>query len=92
MIDLPCKNCNKSIWVHPEMDYAGEWMAGDSCDQFVADTDDFCDYCQTVHSFLDFGKDFSGKRTLVCSERLSDALVQTMPKEHYGELESEELV
>ncbi len=71
------------------MDYSGEWKLGDSCEEFVADTDDFCDYCQTVHSFMDFGKNFSGERTLVCSERLSDALVQTMDKGNYGELDAE---
>ncbi len=45
---------------------------------------DFCTYCNDVHEMLDFGKDFSGKETLVCSHRLSDALVKTMPKAHDG--------
>lgn len=50
---------------------------------------EFCDYCNDVHEMLDFGKDFSGKQTIVCSNKLSDALVKTMPKPDYGELESE---
>ncbi len=50
---------------------------------------DFCTYCNDVHEMLDFGMDFSGKRTLVCSDKLSDALVTTMPQVDYSELESE---
>ncbi len=50
---------------------------------------EFCTYCNSVHEFLDFGKDFSGKDTLLCSDRLSDALVETMPKVDYEELGAE---
>lgn len=52
---------------------------------------DFCTYCNDVHEVLNFGKDFSGKDTLICADRLSDALVKTMPKPDYGALEMEEL-
>lgn len=45
---------------------------------------DFCTYCNDVHEMLDFGKNFSGNDTIVCPDRLSDALVQTMPKVHDG--------
>ncbi len=53
--------------------------------------ENFCDYCNDYHEMLDFGKDFSGKRVLICSDRQSDALVKTMPKPDYGELEASEL-
>lgn len=43
---------------------------------------EFCTYCNDVHTMLDFGKDFAGNDVKVCSDRLSDALVQTMPKDH----------
>jgi hypothetical protein len=52
---------------------------------------EFCSYCNDVHEFLNFGLNFSGKETLVCPDRLSDALVQTMPKPDYEELEDEEI-
>ena len=50
---------------------------------------DFCTYCNDLHEMLNFGKNFSGSDTFVCSDRLSDALVKTMPKPDYGELEME---
>ncbi len=49
----------------------------------------YCEYCRCHHEFLDFGLNFSGGRTLICSDRLSDVLVTTMPKRGYDELEDE---
>lgn len=43
---------------------------------------EFCTYCNDVHEFRDFGLNFSGKATLVCGDRLSDVLIETMPKVH----------
>ncbi len=39
MTDLICKTCQKSIWVHQIMDYSGEWKEGDSCEEFVGETE-----------------------------------------------------
>ena len=55
----------------------------------MSEPTEICTHCNSVHSFLNFGKDFSGNDTLVCSDRLSDALVETMPKGDYEEIESE---
>lgn len=43
---------------------------------------DFCTYCNDVHEMFNFGKNFSGKDTIICPDRLSDVLVTDMPKVH----------
>lgn len=53
---------------------------------------EFCTYCNDVHEFLDFGMNFSGQRTVLCSDQLSDALGKTMPKQDYEELESDLII
>lgn len=52
---------------------------------------DFCLYCNDVHDMIDFGRNLNGEKVLVCSDRLSDSLVKTMPKIDDDILEAEDL-
>lgn len=38
--DNDCDRCGKSIWIHPEMDAAGAWRKGDTCEKFVKEGKD----------------------------------------------------
>ena len=43
---------------------------------------DFCTYHNDICEVMDFGKDFAGNRIIVCVDRTSDVLMDTMQKVH----------
>jgi hypothetical protein len=52
----------------------------------------YCEYCRVEHEMLNFGLNFSGVETLICSDRLNDTLAETGTKPDYGILDAETLV